>query len=92
MILRTVSLTVSWSTEQLVINKTIIWLSLKSQLEGGGVEEGAVDQPTFSEMDWMVNHWTIGWVNLYKKFEIEKYTLYIQYVVNSFYPKKWKGI
>ena len=31
---------------------------------------------------------TIGWVNLYQKFEIEN----IQFVVNSFYLKKWKGI
>ena len=31
---------------------------------------------------------TVGWVNLYKKFEIEN----MQFVVNSFYQKQWKGI
>ena len=34
--------------------------------------------------------YVLGWVNLYQKFEIEKYS--IQVVVNLFYQKKWKGI
>ena len=31
---------------------------------------------------------TIGWVNLYKKFEIEKFTVCGKLIL----PKKWKGI
>ena len=33
-------------------------------------------------------HSTVGWVNLYKKFEIEKYTFCGKLIL----PKKWKGI
>ena len=32
--------------------------------------------------------YTVGWVNLYKKFEIEKYTVCGKLIL----PKKWKGI
>ena len=31
---------------------------------------------------------TVGWVNLYQKFEIEKYTVFGKFIL----PKKWKGI
>ena len=31
---------------------------------------------------------TVGWVNLYKKFEIEKFTVCGKLIL----PKKWKGI
>ena len=33
-------------------------------------------------------HCLLGWVNLYQKFEIEKYTLCGKLIL----PKKWKGI
>ena len=33
-------------------------------------------------------HCTLGWVNLYQKFEIEKYTDCGKLIL----PKKWKGI
>ena len=31
---------------------------------------------------------TLGWVNLYQKFEIEKYTVYGKLI----FPKKWKDV
>ena len=32
--------------------------------------------------------YTLGWVNLYQKFEIEKYTVYGKLI----FPKKWKDV
>ena len=33
-------------------------------------------------------HSTVGWVNLYQQYEIEKYTVCGKLI----WPKKWKGI
>ena len=37
---------------------------------------------------WRCGGCTVGWVNLYQKFEIEKYTVCGKLIL----PKKWKGI
>ena len=37
---------------------------------------------------WVVEYYIVGWVNLYQKFEIEKYTVCGKLIL----PKKLKGI
>ena len=46
------------------------------------------EKPTLSAADISQPIYRLGWVNLYKKFEAEKYTV----CGTHFTKKKWKGI
>ena len=81
----------------------LVELRTSPQAVGGGVggeggrfewvitQGAATHTYTLLRPNYDSNHyaiWAEGWVNLYQKFEIQKYTVCGKFIL----PKKWKGI